>query len=195
MPAYGLNLGRDSPDRMPIVRQGERKAGRWVLGPGSPGRRDRQPQTAMGSADGQGYPHPMPTDRRSGNHGHTASGRCDGTSRHKKGATSRQPLTYSPPKKAKRGPGGPLEGSRCPAPVAGRRRPALPPAGPAVPSALGGLTSGFGMGPGVPPLPWPPTGDGRGEGGSPPPPQGRTATRSARLAPSRVRMGGKSSAY
>lgn len=84
---------------MPIVRQGERKAGRWVLGPGSPGRRDRQPQTAMGSADGQGYPHPMPTDRRSGNHGHTASGRCDGTSRHKKGATSRQPLTYSPPKK------------------------------------------------------------------------------------------------
>ena len=25
---------------------------------------------------------------------------------------------------------------------------------PAVPSALGGLTSGFGMGPGVPPLPW-----------------------------------------
>ena len=24
----------------------------------------------------------------------------------------------------------------------------------AVPSALGGLTSGFGMGPGVPPLPW-----------------------------------------
>ena len=25
----------------------------------------------------------------------------------------------------------------------------------AVPSALGGLTSGFGMGPGVPPLPWP----------------------------------------
>ena len=47
-------------------------------------------------------------------------------------------------------------------PVAGRRRPALPPAGPAVPSALGGLTSGFGMGPGVPPLPWPPTGDGLG---------------------------------
>ena len=81
-----------------------------------------------------------------------------------------------------RGPRGAPSGSFCsfsPAPVAGRRRPALPPAGPAVPSALGGLTSGFGMGPGVPPLPWPPTGDGRGEGGSPPPPQGRTATRSS----------------
>ena len=113
---------------------------------------------------------------------------------HKRGHLSAAPHILAP-KKAKRGPGGPLEGSRCPAPVAGRRRPALPPAGPAVPSALGGLTSGFGMGPGVPPLPWPPTGDGRGEGGSPPPPQGRTATRSARLAPSRVRMGGKSSAY
>ena len=31
---------------------------------------------------------------------------------------------------------------------------------PAVPSALGGLTSGFGMGPGVPPLPWSLTNDG-----------------------------------
>lgn len=31
----------------------------------------------------------------------------------------------------------------------------------AVPSALGGLTSGFGMGPGVPPLPWPPAAKGR----------------------------------
>lgn len=30
----------------------------------------------------------------------------------------------------------------------------------AVPSALGGLTSGFGMGPGVPPLPWPLAGTG-----------------------------------
>ena len=39
-------------------------------------------------------------------------------------------------------------------PSVGQRRPALPRAYPAVPSALGGLTSGFGMGPGVPPLPW-----------------------------------------
>ena len=31
----------------------------------------------------------------------------------------------------------------------------------AVPSALGGLTSGFGTGPGVPPLPWPPANKGR----------------------------------
>ena len=35
---------------------------------------------------------------------------------------------------------------------------------PAVPSALGGLTSGFGMGPGVPPLPWSLTHDGRSSG-------------------------------
>ena len=39
-------------------------------------------------------------------------------------------------------------------PLVGQRRPALPRTRSAVPSALGGLTSGFGMGPGVPPLPW-----------------------------------------
>ena len=39
-------------------------------------------------------------------------------------------------------------------PLVGQRRPALPRTYSAVPSALGGLTSGFGMGPGVPPLPW-----------------------------------------
>ena len=39
-------------------------------------------------------------------------------------------------------------------PLVGQRRPALPRTSSAVPSALGGLTSGFGMGPGVPPLPW-----------------------------------------
>ena len=40
-------------------------------------------------------------------------------------------------------------------PSTGQRRPALPRADPAVPSALGGLASGFGMGPGVPRPPWP----------------------------------------
>ena len=45
-------------------------------------------------------------------------------------------------------------------PSAGQRRPALPRTHSAVPSALGGLTSGFGMGPGVPPLPWPLAGTG-----------------------------------
>ena len=48
-----------------------------------------------------------------------------------------------------------------PAPPTGQRRPALPRADPAVPSALGGLASGFGMGPGVPRPPWPLTGGGR----------------------------------
>ena len=46
-------------------------------------------------------------------------------------------------------------------PLVGQRRPALPRTDSAVPSALGGLTSGFGMGPGVPPLPWPLTNKGR----------------------------------
>ena len=55
-------------------------------------------------------------------------------------------------------PGG--RGGRRKMPVVGQRRPALPRAYPAVPSALGGLTSGFGMGPGVPPLPWSLTNDG-----------------------------------
>ena len=46
----------------------------------------------------------------------------------------------------------------------------------AVPSALGGLTSGFGMGPGVPPLPWSLTNKGHSAvGGAWPCPQGRTA--------------------
>lgn len=45
-------------------------------------------------------------------------------------------------------------GSRRKMPLVGQRRPALPRTDSAVPSALGGLTSGFGMGPGVPPLPW-----------------------------------------
>lgn len=46
-------------------------------------------------------------------------------------------------------------------PSTGQRRPALPRASPAVPSALGGLASGFGMGPGVPRPPWPLTGGRR----------------------------------
>ena len=53
----------------------------------------------------------------------------------------------------------PLLKERKRAPV-GRRRPILPRADPAVLSAMEGLTSGFGMGPGVPPPPWPPTNRG-----------------------------------
>ena len=61
-------------------------------------------------------------------------------------------------------------------PPVGQRRPGLPRAYPAVQSALGGLTSGFGMGPGVPPLPWPLAVWGRSASGScPPGPGGRTA--------------------
>ena len=40
-------------------------------------------------------------------------------------------------------------------PRSGQRRPILPRASPSVLSAMEGLTAGFGMGPGVPPPPWP----------------------------------------
>ena len=67
-------------------------------------------------------------------------------------------------------------GEKGKTPLVGRRRPALPRTSSAVPSALGGLTSGFGTGPGVPPLPWPPANKGRSpRGGLAPCPGGRTA--------------------
>lgn len=79
------------------------------------------------------------------------------------------------------------------APSTGQRRPALPRADPAVPSALGGLASGFGMGPGVPRPPWPLTGGRRSSidvenashaGGEPSAcPGGRTAS-----SPDRIRL-------
>ena len=46
-------------------------------------------------------------------------------------------------------------------PSTGQRRPGLPRAGPAVLSAPWGLASGFGTGPGVPPMLWPLTGGRR----------------------------------
>lgn len=54
--------------------------------------------------------------------------------------------------------GGPPRNAKMP--LVGQRRPALPRTFSAVPSALGGLTSGFGMGPGVPPPPWSLTNEG-----------------------------------
>ena len=64
--------------------------------------------------------------------------------------------TKRPPRREPRGSESLMNWSEKKEPLRGRRRPALPRADPAVPSALGGLTSGFGMGPGVPPPPWPP---------------------------------------
>ncbi len=88
----------------------------------------------------------------------------------------RGPALGAGPLLAKRGPAlgaGPLLAKT---PPVGQRRPGLPRAYPAVQSALGGLTSGFGMGPGVPPLPWPLAVWGRSASGScPPGPGGRTA--------------------
>ena len=74
----------------------------------------------------------------------------------------------------RRGAAGPLPAKKRKMPSVGQRRPALPRTRSAVPSALGGLTSGFGMGPGVPPLPWSLTSVGHS---SPPGPcpGGRTA--------------------
>ena len=62
--------------------------------------------------------------------------------------------------------------SRLPAPSPAQRAPGAGGAlvshrvAPAVPSALAGLTSGFGMGPGVPRPPWPPAPGGRCGAGS-----------------------------
>ena len=55
-------------------------------------------------------------------------------------------------------PGIPRTGS---VPSTGQRRPGLPRASPAVLSARWGLASGFGTGPGVPPMLWPLTGGRR----------------------------------
>ena len=52
----------------------------------------------------------------------------------------------------------PYDGS---VPSTGQRRPGLPRADPAVLSARWGLASGFGTGPGVPPMLWPLTGGRR----------------------------------
>ena len=69
--------------------------------------------------------------------------------------------TYLSPRiDTKKAPSRGPSGSR-PVPSTGQRRPALPRAPPAVPSARGVLASGFGTGPGVPPLPWPLTGGRR----------------------------------
>ena len=73
--------------------------------------------------------------------------------RKKKGGATGDPPPAAPPRPS------PPDAGR--APSTGQRRPALPRADPAVPSALGGLASGFGMGPGVPRPPWPLTGGRR----------------------------------
>ena len=65
--------------------------------------------------------------------------------------------------------------------------PCSPTGYPAVPSALGGLTSGFGMGPGVPPPPWPPAiGWHSLVTGARGCPQGRTARNGTRLSKGRT---------
>ena len=77
----------------------------------------------------------------------------------------RAPRAHTVRERGRRGGGPPRRPRARPetgrAPSTGQRRPALPRAGPAVPSALGGLASGFGMGPGVPRPPWPLTGGRR----------------------------------
>ena len=64
----------------------------------------------------------------------------------------------------------------------------------AVPSALGGLTSGFGMGPGVPPLPWPLTILGRSCKGVPSGPHSAILGSSKDRLTEKSQVGKKSSA-
>ena len=68
-------------------------------------------------------------------------------------STATKPQTKKEPRAKARSPHD-LATFKRKMPLVGQRRPALPRTSSAVPSALGGLTSGFGMGPGVPPLPW-----------------------------------------
>ena len=109
--------------------------------------------------------------------------------------------------KAKGAPGarpGTPTGIACPCvrkmPLVGQRRPALPRTDSAVPSALGGLTSGFGMGPGVPPLPWSLTNKGHSvfkDGRVPSGPHSVTPTSPSQKRPQRSSnvCGKKSSTY
>lgn len=88
--------------------------------------------------------------------------------------------------------GGPRRLRACGAlretPSTGQRRPALPRAYPAVPSALAGLASGFGMGPGVPRPPEPLTG-GRRSAHPGRPPRALGAAQRASAAPRGARDG------
>lgn len=74
------------------------------------------------------------------------------------GQTRPHSMAHAQRKGAARRAGGPPRHRKMP--LVGQRRPALPRTHSAVPSALGGLTSGFGMGPGVPPPPWSLTNEG-----------------------------------
>ena len=76
------------------------------------------------------------------------------------------PKTAKPPQAGKQAPEtrkpprgrlqrGPACAEKRGSPRSGQRRPILPRASPSVLSAMEGLTAGFGMGPGVPPPPWP----------------------------------------
>ena len=95
------------------------------------------------------------------------------------------------PLKRRKGPspaGGPLPCTEVPS--TGQRRPALPRASPAVPSARCGLASGFGMGPGVPRTLWPLTGGRRSaHPGVLACPEGRTATTDRMARPGASRSG------
>ena len=94
-----------------------------------PQKRKRRPQAAAG---------PRPGRRES---------------RPKAAARGPAPKTAMPPRgRLQRGPAGARKRG---SPRSGQRRPILPRACPSVLSAMEGLTAGFGMGPGVPPPPWP----------------------------------------
>ena len=125
--------------------------------PAGPGPAGKAPSGPAADMDGS----VRPANRRPGD---AALGR--GPPRHGKGPRGALELKRGE-KRGRRGGDAPAAPPRPSppdtgrAPSTGQRRPALPRAGPAVPSALGGLASGFGMGPGVPRPPWPLTGGRR----------------------------------
>ena len=143
----------------PLRREGRKPRGRPAGPPNGP-------QGVLKGTSARGAPDKGTRSRR--------SARSDrGISSHDLGnrpreASDAQPNPAPPrPPRPRRAPGekggapvGPRLGN-LKVPSTGQRRPALPRASPAVPSALGGLASGFGMGPGVPRPPWPLTGGRR----------------------------------
>ena len=129
------------------MRPPSRSRGTGIAGRGK-GVRPPAMRAAREQAVGGGGPRPrVPAAWKKGPGGPSAE-RYGERERGRRGASPRGAPRPSPPDAGR-------------APSTGQRRPALPRADPAVPSALGGLASGFGMGPGVPRPPWPLTGGRR----------------------------------
>ena len=142
-----------------------RAARRYIAIPGAPRERlSRPPRFLHIRGRGRGESRPAGRGQREAARWPRSPAVPPGPTSERPGRYGARPATIAggvPGKQKERGPGGPHSAPIFEVPSTGQRRPALPRASPAVPSALGGLASGFGMGPGVPRPPWPLTGGRR----------------------------------